>query len=529
MPFINKVLCLIYRKEVFLLVEALIEIDSLVKIYPPSTIAVKDFDLKINTGEIHSVIGENGAGKSTLMKMIYGLTERSSGKIKINNRDVKFTSPQQAVKYGIGMVHQEFMLIPSYTVFENIILGVEPTSKLGIIEKKEAEKKIKDLIKQYNFNLKLKSKISEISVAAQQKVEILKLLYRDVDVLILDEPTAVLTPQEIEDLFLRLKKLRYEGRTIIFISHKLDEVLELSDVITVMRKGEKITTLENNNLGKAELAKAMVGRDVIFSIDKTKANLGDVIFSAVNLNYKDANGIQQLEDVSLQINSGEILGVAGVEGNGQYELVRAISGLLDLDYGEIKIKNKNIEDLDILKRRREMAYVTQDRKFMGSAQDLNLMENSIMTHHRLNDELSYYHPVLLSKSASIKFADNLINKFKVISESSKQPISSLSGGNQQRLIVGREFMLSDQFIMLDNPTRGLDVGSIEFIQEEIINKRDKGAAVLLVSADLDELFSLADRLLVMHSGKVVFNTDTARTNKEEIGQYMLGAEMSDSA
>jgi simple sugar transport system ATP-binding protein len=514
---------------VFLLGEALIEINSLVKIYPPSTLAVKDFDLKINKGEIHSVIGENGAGKSTLMKMIYGLTERSSGKIKIKNKEVKFNSPQEAVKYGIGMVHQEFMLIPSYTVFENVILGVEPTSKFGIIERKEAEKNIRDLIDQYNFNLNLQSEISEISVAAQQKVEILKLLYRDVDVLILDEPTAVLTPQEIEDLFLRLKKLRDEGRTIIFISHKLDEVLELSDIITVMRKGEKITTLKNKNLGKSELAKAMVGRDVVFSIDKTKANLGEIIFSAKNLNYKDTNEIQQLKDVSLEIRSGEILGVAGVEGNGQYELVRAISGLLDLDNGEIKIKDENIEDLEILKRRKKMAYVTQDRKFMGSAQDLSLMENSIMTHHRLNDKLSYYHPTLLSKSASIEFTKNLIDKFKVISENFNQPISSLSGGNQQRLIVGREFLLSDQFILLDNPTRGLDVGSIEFIQEEIINKRDRGAAILLVSADLDELFSLTDRIIVMHSGKIVYNIDTSRTNKEEIGQYMLGAEMSDTA
>jgi len=509
--------------------ESVIEIDSLVKIYPPSTLAVKDFDLKIDAGEIHSVIGENGAGKSTLMKIIYGLTERSSGKIKINNKEVKFSSPQEAVKYGIGMVHQEFMLIPSYTVFENVILGIEPTSRFGIIERKEAEKKIKDLIEQYNFNLKLDSKISDISVAARQKVEILKLLYRDVDVLILDEPTAVLTPQEIEDLFLRLKKLRDEGRTIIFISHKLDEVLELSDVITVMRKGEKIKTLKNENLGKSELAKAMVGREVIFSVDKPKANLGEVIFSAENLNYKDANDIQQLEDVSMQIRAGEILGVAGVEGNGQYELVRAISGLLDLDSGQIKIKEKNIENLEILKRRREMAYVTQDRKFMGSAQDLSLTDNSIMTHHRLNEKLTYYHPALLSKSSATEFTKNLIDKFQVISESLNQAISSLSGGNQQRLIVGREFMLSDQFIMLDNPTRGLDVGSIEFIQEEIINKRDKGAAVLLVSADLDELFSLADRMIVMHSGKIVFNAETVGTNKEEIGQYMLGAEMSDTA
>jgi len=505
--------------------ETVIAIDSLVKIYPPSTLAVSDFDLEIKSGEIHSVIGENGAGKSTLMKVIYGMTPRTSGRIFIKGREVQFSSPQEAAEHGIGMVHQEFMLIPSYTVFENVILGSEPTSTFGIIDQIKAKKKVKKLIDEYNLNIKVDSVVSEISVAAQQKVEILKLLYRDVDVLILDEPTAVLTPQEIEDLFSRLKKLRDEGRTIVFISHKLKEVLELSDVITVMRKSKKIKTMENKNLSKAELAKAMVGREVIFSVEKGEANPGEVVFSAEDIKYYNPQGLKKLDGINFEVRSGEIVGIAGVEGNGQYELVRAINGLISLDEGSISIKDRNINRLEILERRKEMAYVAQDRKFAGSAQDLSLVDNSIMTHHRLNSRLSKEHDALLSREGSVELSRELIDKFEVVSENVNQPISSLSGGNQQRLIVGREFMLSDQFILLDNPTRGLDVGSIEFIQEEIIRKRDTGTAVLLISADLDELFSLSDRMLVIYSGKINYSIDTKNTDKEEIGKYMLGAEM----
>lgn len=507
--------------------DPVISIKSLVKIYPPSTVAVDRVDLDIHSGQIHAVIGENGAGKSTLMKVIYGLTTKTDGEIYINNKKIHFSTPQEAVNAGIGMVHQEFMLIPSYTVYENVILGTEPVDRFNILKKERSRKKIKQLIEEYNLNLQLDSIINNISVAAQQKVEILKLLYRDVDVLILDEPTAVLTPQEIEDLFMRLKKLRDEGRTIIFISHKLDEVLDLSDIITVMRKGKKITTLENTNLTKAELARAMVGRDVVFTVKKDKASPKDIVFSVSNLKYKNEQGIKLLDNISLEVREGEIVGVAGIEGNGQYELVRSISGLLAPDSGEIKINRRRIDKLNILDRRREMAYVPQDRKNMGSAQELSLIDNSIMTHHRINKNLSGSKDYILSRRSARDLTDKLIDKFEVISGSKNQPIKSLSGGNQQRLIVGREFMLSDNFILLDNPTRGLDVGSIEFIQLEIIKKRDQGAAVLLISADLDELFGLSDRLLVIHKGKITADKDPEKTNKEEIGAYMLGAEAGD--
>ncbi|MGM0601780.1 MAG: ABC transporter ATP-binding protein [Bacillota bacterium] len=510
------------------MVDPVISIKSLVKIYPPATLAVDKVDLDINSGQIHAVIGENGAGKSTLMKVIYGLTPKTDGQIHINNKKVNFSTPQEAVKAGIGMVHQEFMLIPSYTVYENVILGTEPVSRFNILKTEQSRKRVKKLIDEYNLNLQLDSTINEISVAAQQKVEILKLLYRDVDVLILDEPTAVLTPQEIEDLFIRLKKLRDEGRTIIFISHKLDEVLDLSDIITVMRKGKKITTLENKDLTKANLARAMVGRDVVFTVEKEKASPKEVVFSVSNLNYKNEQGIKLLDNINLEVRAGEIVGVAGIEGNGQYELVRSISGLLTPDSGEININGKRIDKLNILDRRKEMAYVPQDRKNTGSAQELSLIDNSIMTHHRINEDLSGSKEYILSRSGAVELTDKLIEKFEVISGSRNQPIKSLSGGNQQRLIVGREFMLSDNFILLDNPTRGLDVGSIEFIQLEIIKKRDQGAAVLLISADLDELFSLSDRIVVIHSGKITADRDPGKSNKEEIGAYMLGAEAGDN-
>lgn len=508
--------------------DPVISIKSLVKIYPPSTLAVDRVDLDINSGEIHAVIGENGAGKSTLMKVIYGLTPKTDGEIYINDKKIDFSTPQEAVKSGIGMVHQEFMLIPSYTVYENVILGTEPVGKFNFIKRNQAKNKVLDIIEEYNLNLDPESVISEISVAAQQKVEILKLLYRDVDVLILDEPTAVLTPQEIEDLFLRLKKLRDEGRTIIFISHKLDEVLNLSDVITVMRKGKKITTLENKNLTKADLARAMVGRDVVFTVKKDKASPGDTVFSISNLNYKNEQGIKLLDNINLNVRSGEIVGIAGIEGNGQFELVRSISGLLNPDSGEIKINDKRIDNLDILDRRKEMAYVPQDRKNTGSAQELSLVDNSIMTHHRINSDLNGAREYILSRNDCKELADRLIEKFEVVTGNKYQAIKSLSGGNQQRLIVGREFMLSDNFILLDNPTRGLDVGSIEFIQLEIIKKRDQGAAVLLISADLDELFSLSDRIIVIHRGKITADKDPEKVDKEEIGAYMLGAEVGDN-
>ena len=511
-----------------------IEMRSLIKVYPPDTLALDRVDLDIREGEIHSVIGENGAGKSTLMKVLYGMIPTSSGEISFRGRRVRYASPREAVAAGIGMVHQEFMLVPSYTIYENVILGAEPVGRLGALRNAEARRRVRSLIDRYGLNLNIDDRVRDTSVGAQQKVEILKLLYRDVDVLIMDEPTAVLTPQETGELFRRLRDLNAAGKTIIFISHKLDEVLELSDTITVMRRGRRVTTTENRGLGKADLARAMVGRDVVFSVEKPPARCGDVVFEARGLSYVDAGGRQRLDKVSLAVRRGEIVGIAGVEGNGQFELVQLVTGLAPVQSGQVKICGRDVARASVIERRKLMCYVPQDRKASGSAQKMSLTDNSIMTHHRLNQQLESGWRALLSPGKSRRFAQNLVDTFGVLAPSVDAPISSLSGGNQQKVVVGREFLFGADFVLLDQPTRGVDVGSVEFIQREIIRKRGsvggsagEGAGVpsagcLLISADLDELFSLADRILVMHRGRIVADLAPPDTTREEVGEYMLG-------
>lgn len=506
-----------------------IKMDSITKIYPPDTIALDDVDLVVEEGEIHSIIGENGAGKSTLMKVLYGMTPSSGGEISFRGRRTRFSTPREAVAAGIGMVHQEFMLIPSYTVYENVILGAESVGRFGTLRHDDAKPKVQELVDTYGLNIDIDSRISDLSVGAQQKVEILKLLYRDVDVLIMDEPTAALTPQEAGELFTRLKSLNEAGKTIIFISHKLDEVLELSDRITVMRKGRRVTTVDNRGLDKAELARAMVGRDVVFSIKKTPASPEEVVFEARSLGYIDANGATRLKDVSFDVRRGEIVGIAGVEGNGQYELVQLVTGLLPAQSGRVFIGGHDVTDEDVMQRRKLMCYVPQDRKVSGSAQSMSLVDNAIMTHHRLNPEIEDRWKALLSSGRCRAFASRLVEDFGVLAPQLDAPISSLSGGNQQKVVVGREFMLDTDFILLDQPTRGLDVGSIEYVQQEVVRRRDAGAGCLLISADLDELFSLSDRILVMARGRIVAELRPEATTREEIGEYMLGAKEAQKA
>lgn len=522
-----------------------IEMRSLIKVYPPDTLALGQVDLTIKEGEIHSLIGENGAGKSTLMKVLYGMISASSGEISFRGRRVRYASPREAVAAGIGMVHQEFMLVPSYTIYENVILGAEPVGRLGALRNADARRRVQSLVDRYGLNLNIDDRVCDTSVGAQQKVEILKLLYRDVDVLIMDEPTAVLTPQETGELFRRLRDLNAAGKTIIFISHKLDEVLGLSDTITVMRRGRRVTTAENRGLGKADLARAMVGRDVVFSVEKPPAHRGDVVFEACGLNYVDAGGRRRLDGVSFEVRRGEIVGIAGVEGNGQLELVQLITGLAPIQSGQVKICGRDVAHSPVIERRKLMCYVPQDRKASGSAQNMSLADNAVMTHHRLNPRLESRWKALLSPARCRRFAQNLVDTFGVLAPNVDTPISSLSGGNQQKVVVGREFLFSADFVLLDQPTRGVDVGSVEFIQREIIRKRGPagdvtadvssgqgagtaGAGCLLISADLDELFSLADRILVMHRGRVVADLAPRDTTREEVGEYMLGARESKS-
>ena len=501
-----------------------IRMEGIVKIFPPSNIALDNVSVEIEEGKVHSFIGENGAGKSTLMKVLYGLESPTAGSVFLRGQKVAFHSPKDAVDRGIGMVHQEFMLIPSYSILENVILGFEDTNNLGILDLSKARRKLKVLCERMGFTVSIDEKIGNLSVAIQQKVEIIKQLYREVNVLILDEPTAVLAPQEADELFRTVEKLKHEGKTILFISHKLDEILRISDTVTVMRQGTHVWTRPNINLTKTDLAEAMVGRSVLFTVEKDKVEPGEPVLTVSNVSLASESIAEKqlLEDVSFQVRSKEIVGIAGVEGNGQYELVQVIVGNINADEGMISIEDEDVSKESIRQIRKKIAYIPQDRKTSGSAQSNSIQDNAFMTHHYLNKGLvSKYR--LLDRKTINRFTDDIIKKFNVISKGRHDLISSLSGGNQQKVIVGREFELHHPLLVLDQPVRGLDVGSIEYIHKLIIEQRDAGAAVLLVSADLDELFSLSDRILVMHKGKIVAEKNPEETSRTEIGGYMLGS------
>lgn len=499
--------------------------EGIVKAFPPSVLALDQVDISIQKEEIHSIIGENGAGKSTLMNILYGLHMPNSGTILLNGSPMTIRNPREAVKQGIGMVHQEFMLIPSYTVYENVILGAEPLTSFGTIDQRAAKRRVSQLIEEFKLNLDPAARVETLSVAAQQKIEILKLLYRDVNLLIMDEPTAVLAPQEIEELFRRLKALRERGKTIVFISHKLDEVLHLSDTITVMRAGKHIKTIPNSpDLSRADLARAMVGRSVVFSVEKTPADPGDEVLRVENVSLTATPHLRALHDLSFTVRRGEIVGIAGVEGNGQFELVKIVTGSLVPTSGSLYLHNRDITASSLAERRQLLAYVTQDRKGLGSSQDSSLVENAIMTHHRRTGQnrIEGRWPWLISDKRSRKHTSRIIDEFSVLTLNSSVPIRTLSGGNQQKVIIGREFTLDTDLIVLDQPTRGLDVGSIEYIQKQIIQKRDSGVACLLISSDLDELLAISDRILVLCRGRLTASLDPSHTSREEIGEYMLG-------
>ncbi len=501
--------------------QTIIEMKGIVKVFPPDVVALDNITTDFRREEIHAVVGENGAGKSTLMKVLYGLEQRNAGEILLKGKPVHFREPGEAIENGIGMVHQEILLIPQYTVWENIILGLEPVNWLGKIDRVRARRLVKEKIDEFQFNLNPDALVDDISVAARQKVEILKLLYRNVDVLILDEPTAVLTPQEIPQLFSELKRLRDNGKTILFISHHLEEVLALSDRITVMRKGKKIDTVNAQEINKAELAQLMVGREVLFTSHRVEQKPGPVIFQADGLSYIDGNKHPRLTDVHLQVRAGEIVGIAGVEGNGQFELVNSIMGLSTPTAGKVTINNRDLTRAEILDRRKHISFVSQDRGKMGAAVKASITENVMMTHHRLNPKFTQWNGVVLNNRYARQFTDQIKDQFAVTMGAQENPFRSLSGGNQQKVILGRELLLDTPFILLDQPTRGLDVGSIEYVHEVILKMRSQQRAILLISADLEELFRLADRIVVIHRGRIVADLPTEQTNIDQVGYLML--------
>lgn len=497
-----------------------ISFKGITKLYPPNTVALDNVDIDIECGSVTSIIGENGAGKSTLMKILYGIENPNSGTILIDGNVVNIESPKDSLKYGIGMLHQEFMLVHSYTICENIVLGEEPKSYFDKFDKNEANRIVSDLFSKYKIDLNPEEKVSNISIAAQQKVEIAKLLYKNVETLILDEPTAPLTPQESKMLFDQIKFLKKNGHTIIFISHKLDEILDISDNIAIMRKGKLVEVLENKNIDKKYLATKMIGRPLVFSIDKKNTERKEICLNIEKLTAKKND--RGIDDISFNIKYGEIVGIAGIEGNGQLELVQAIIGQIKTSSGKISIKNIDITNKKIHERRKLISYISQDRKHISSVQNLSLLENGMMTHHKNNKQLESKIPFFINYKKSLQFVESISKRFQVVKKDIKEAMSSLSGGNQQKLIIAREFTLENDFIILDQPTRGLDIQSIEYIHKEIINKRDNGSSILLVSAELEEILSISDRIIILYKGKIVGEKHTKETTVTELGEYMLG-------
>ena len=503
---------------------ALVELRNLVKVFPPSVVALDGANLKIESGKVHSIIGENGAGKTTLMRAFYGLISCERGEMYYRGDAVSFSSPSEAVRAGIGMVHQEFMLIPSYRVIENIIIGAEPCKFHWTIDWKRARAHTMALMEKYGISVDLDAQVKTLSVAAQQKIEILKLLCRDVDVLILDEPTAVLTPQETEQLFRRIRALQSEGKTIIFISHKLDEVRDISDTITVMRKGRDVATIPNKDVTRKTLASLMVGREVIFSVEVPPAVPGEIVMEMEKVKSEPAGDGAGIDIDLLQVRRGEIVGIAGLEGHGQLALTEVITGLRRPIGGAIRILGEDVGAEGTITRRKHLSYVPQDRRYMGTCQSATLTHNAIMTHHRTNPLLAAMRGIFLSSTRCRELSQQIIDDFNVKISDLNQQIMHLSGGNQQKVVVGREFHLDHPFVLLDQPTRGLDVGSIEYIQKRIVEIRMAGCGCLLLSADLDELQTLSDRIVVLYQGRIVAEFGREEADRITIGHYMLGAQ-----
>jgi ABC-type uncharacterized transport system ATPase subunit len=466
-------------------------------------------DLKVKSGGIHAIVGENGAGKSTLMKILYGMYEADSGKIFLNDKEVTINSPAAAIKHGIGMVHQHFMLVGTLSVIENIILGSEIITGVGFLNINESKKIVNELIKSFNINVDISSKIESLPVGIQQKVEILKILYRKANILILDEPTAVLTPQETEDLFNTLRKLKAEGKTIIIITHKLGEVLQISDSVTVLRHGKVTGELETKSTSREELAKLIVGFDFKMEENKRSKEPGKTLLKIEELSVLNDKNIPAVKDVSFEIHAGEILGIAGVEGNGQTELVESIAGLRKQLKGSITINgNNNIK-----------ANIPADRHRDGIVMDFTLADNMILGRQR---EKQFGTALMLNQTGVHTFADNLVKEFDIRPGDYKAMISSLSGGNQQKAVVARELTKGADLIIVSHPTRGLDIKASDFVHHSILKEKEKGKAVLLVSSDLTELLKLSDRIAVMYNGEINALLDPEKTNEKEIGLYMTG-------
>ena len=495
----------------------IIEMRNITKRFGEVT-ANKGIDLSIPANTIHAIVGENGAGKSTIMKILYGFYSADEGEIFIDGRKREIRSPHDAIALGLGMVHQHFMLVPPMTVLENIILGAEP-GNAAKIDFKQAEEQINKLSKDFGFNLNPRALVADLSVGQQQRVEVLKALYRGARILILDEPTAVLTPQEVEEFFRILRSMREQGKTIIMITHKLNEVLSLSDNVTVMRDGRVVGERRTAETSAAELARLMVGRDVLLRVEKTPPQPGMVVLRVENLRLGT-----KLNGLSFDVRAGEIVGIAGVEGNGQTELIEALAGLQQTSAGTITLMGLEVGRFSARQIKEQgIGHIPEDRHRRGLLLEFDLADNSILgTHYRPPASTSSLG--LIDEKAVDEKAKRLIHDFDVRPPNAELPARALSGGNQQKLIIGREFDLQPKLLLVSQPTRGVDIGAIEFIHRKLVDLRDKGAAILLVSAELEEVLSLSDRVLVMYQGRIVGEVDLQKVDQEEIGLMMTGGE-----
>lgn len=506
--------------------DKVLQMNNIMKIYPNGVVAVEDVTFELEKGEIHALLGENGAGKSTLMKVLFGIESPEQGEIILNGQKVAIKSPQEAIKMGIGMVHQHFMLVPSLTVAENIVLGVEPKKGSLFIDEEKAFKLSQEIADTYNFDIDVKSRVEELPVGLKQKVEILKALYRGADILILDEPTAVLTPQETEELFIQLKKLKEKGHTIIFISHKLDEIKEICDRATIMRNGRSKGTYLVKDISTTEMSRLMVGRDVVLKFDKKPLDLKETVMKVRNLCVTGSTGVKRVDNLSFDLKAGEIFGIAGVEGNGQGHLVEVLTGLSNKYKGQITVFGKEAKDLKIRELRDlGMSHIPEDRMTYGCAKNMNIMDNMFTNQYHKPE---YSGKMLLKYKKLEKKANELIKEYLVKCKSNKQAVGMLSGGNIQKVVVAREFSTDPKIIIANQPTRGIDVGAASFIRQRIIEFRDAGCAIILISADLNEVLELSDRLAVIYKGRFsgLFN-DVKNVSEVELGNYMLGIKKDD--
>jgi simple sugar transport system ATP-binding protein len=487
----------------------------------PGVVANDAVDLTVEEGEIHALLGENGAGKTTLMNILYGLYRADEGAILIDGREIHFDSPGDAIAAGLGMVHQHFMLVPVFTVTENIMLGVETAGPLGFLDRREAARKVAEISRRYGLEVPPDALVEELPVGVQQRVEIVKALYREAEVLILDEPTAVLTPQETEDLFEVMRSLKEAGKSIIFITHKLKEVLAIADRITVLHRGRVVGTTTPGESSEQELAAMMVGRAVQLRVDKTPARPAEPVLQVEDLVVLDDRGHVAVDGVSLEVRAGEIVCVAGVQGNGQTELAEALTGLRHAASGTVRILGRDMTRAGpkaVLES--GVGHVPEDRQRDGLIIDFSIADNLVLNTY---DDPPFARWVVRDEEAVVRAAEERARAFDVRTTSVLQPAATLSGGNQQKVIVAREFSRDTKLIIASQPTRGLDVGSIEYIHERLVEKRDQGAGVLIVSVELDEVMALADRIAVMYRGRIVDVVPAETATREGIGLLMAGA------